>query len=167
MKNILCKSCNKEFEPKKANQIFCSCKCRYKANSKKYRENNPEKIKIYMKKEEKNLWFILSNKIRLYTLMILINSDNKKITISGVYNFFKSEQEKYDYKSVYKQIKQLEKLKIIELKKEEKEQGKPVYLKLIEKRTLANFIRIACEEIADKILNKILIENKREKGVFD
>jgi len=62
--------------------------------------------------------------LREKLLQFLMNKNN--LSISQIHSSFKN----YDYKAVYKQIKNLEKEGVLYLKQEKKKQGKPVFVTL-------------------------------------
>jgi len=79
-------------------------------------------------------------------LGILGNPENKEedLTISNIHrticNFF---ERKYDYKNTHKQIKQMEKIGLVKLKKMNQKQGKPVVVILTNKKMFENMMDIA------------------------
>jgi len=79
----------------------------------------------------KNLEKLMSSKIRVMIIGLLGNKEHPKATISQIHEGVNHElKHKYDYKAIHKQIKLLEKWKIVKLKRFKKEQGSPVYVEL-------------------------------------
>ena len=72
-----------------------------------------------------------------------MNPENKNATITEVHKGLCHELEKqYDYKNTYKHIKFLEEIGVIKLKKQEKkQQGKPVYIELIDPNLKDMFLK--------------------------
>ena len=121
--------------------------------------------------EENILLSLITNRIRLYTIVLLANPENKNVTISDIHKFLLSEGENYDYKSVHNQIKILEKKKVISLNKAKtEEQGRPVYLKLNDIKyyeaikKLIDLEKSGMSVIPNQLMDKVFLTKKLKKG---
>lgn len=95
---------------------------------------------------------------------ILSNPENKDVTISDIHKFFIDNGEKYDYKAIHKQMKNLEKWGVIELKKKNKEQGKPIHITIKDLRYLeALKLVYKNKEISDMFVK---MPNKQFSNIF-